>query len=87
MELPGEPRHRLETAIRLTRFGLSMGLTLLYLALLVLIPLAGLVLFTGTRITLAEFWEKAVADPRVLAYYRLSFGASLIAASLNGVFG
>lgn len=68
-------------------FGLSMGLTLLYLALLVLIPLAGLVLFTGTRITLAEFWDKAVADPRVLASYRLSFGASLIAASLNGVFG
>jgi len=68
-------------------FGLSMGLTLLYLALLVLIPLAGLVLFTGTWITLAEFWDKAVADPRVLASYRLSFGASLIAASLNGVFG
>lgn len=68
-------------------FGLSMGLTLLYLALLVLIPLAGLVLFTGTRITLAEFWDKAVADPRVLASYRLSFGASLIAAILNGVFG
>jgi len=64
-----------------------MGLTLLYLALLVLIPLAGLVLFTGTWITLAEFWDKAVADPRVLASYRLSFGASLIAASLNGVFG
>ncbi len=64
-----------------------MGFTLLYLALLVLIPLAGLVLFTGTRMTLAEFWNKAVVDPRVLASYRLSFGASLIAAVLNAVFG
>lgn len=68
-------------------FGLSMGVTLLYMALLVLIPLAGLVLFTTTRIGPAEFLAKAVADPRVLASYRLSFGASLAAATLNAVFG
>lgn len=68
-------------------FGLSMGFTLLYMALLVLIPLGGLLLYTGTRMTPAAFWEKAVADPRVLASYRLSFGASLIAATLNVVFG
>ena len=68
-------------------FGLSMGCTLLYMTLLLLIPLGGLVLFTGTRMTAAEFWEKAVADPRVMASYRLSFGASFIAAGLNGVFG
>lgn len=68
-------------------FGLSMGLTLLYMALLVLIPLGGLVLFTTTRMTLADFWASAVADPRVVASYRLSFGASLAAAGLNAVFG
>jgi sulfate/thiosulfate transport system permease protein len=64
-------------------FGLSMGITLLYMALLVLIPLAGLVLFTGTRMTPAELWQTSVADPRVLAAYRLSFGASLLAATIN----
>lgn len=68
-------------------FGLSMGITLLYMALLVLIPLAGLVLFTGTRMTPAELWQTSVADPRVLAAYRLSFGASLLAAMINAVGG
>ncbi len=68
-------------------FGLSMGFTLLYLAFLVLIPLGGLVLYTSTRITWGEFWSRAVTDPRVVAAYKLSFGASLIAAVLNGVLG
>ena len=67
-------------------FGLTMGVTLLYMGLMVIIPLAGLVLFT-TRMSFAEFYTKAIADPRVLASYRLSFGASLIAAGINGVFG
>ncbi len=81
------PRFRLKQPSVLPGFGLSMGFTLLYMTLVLLIPLGGLVLFTGTRMTLAEFWEKAVVDPRVLASYKLSFGASLIAATLNGVFG
>jgi len=68
-------------------FGLSLGCTLLYMTLLLLIPLGGLLMFTLARMTPAEFWAKAVADPRVLASYRLSFGAALIAACLNGVFG
>ena len=67
-------------------FGISMGFTLFYMALMVFIPLAGLVLFTA-QISFEEFWAKAVTDPRVLASYRLSFGASFIAASLNGFFG
>ncbi len=67
-------------------FGLTMGMTLFYIGLMVIIPLAGLVLFT-TRMSFAEFYTKAIADPRVLASYRLSFGASLLAASINGVFG
>lgn len=80
-------RPRVKRPSVLPGFGLSMGFTLLYLALLVLIPLGALVLFTGARMTPAEFWDAAVADPRVRAAYRLSFGASLIAAALNGVFG
>jgi sulfate transport system permease protein len=68
-------------------FGLSMGLTLLYMALLVLIPLGGLVLFTADRITFSQFWASAVADPRALAAYRLSFGSALLAAAINAVFG
>lgn len=67
-------------------FGLSMGFTLIYLALLVLVPLGALVLFTS-RLTFDEFVQKAVTDPRVIASYKLSFGASLIGASLNAVFG
>jgi len=81
------PRLHVKQQSALPGFGISMGFTLFYLALLVLIPLCGLVLFTGTRMTPAEFWTKAIADPRVLASYRLSLVASLIAASLNGVFG
>lgn len=83
---------RIAQRIRLRRhsvlpgFGLSMGFTLFYMALMVLIPLAGLVLFTA-QMSFAEFWEKAVSDARVVAAYRLSFGASLIAALLNGFFG
>ncbi len=68
-------------------FGLSLGFTLFYLTLLVLIPLGGLVIFTGSRMTFAEFWAKAVVDPRVVASYRLSFGASFLAAGINAVFG
>jgi sulfate transport system permease protein len=66
-------------------YGLSMGMTWLYLGLLVLIPLSGLFLKTFT-LTWAQFWE-TVAAPRALAAYRLTFSASLVAASINAVFG
>lgn len=46
-----------------------------------------MVLFTGARISIEEFWLRAVADPRVFASYRLSFGASFLAALLNLFFG
>ncbi len=68
-------------------FGLSMGITLLMMALLVLIPLAGLVLFAGTNLSPADLWRTAIADPRVLAAYRLSFGAALLAALFNAAGG
>jgi len=66
-------------------FGLAMGLTLLYLSLIVLIPVAALFLRT-TSLSWGQFWSTATA-PRVLASYQLSFGASLIAALVNAVFG
>jgi len=67
-------------------FGITLGFTLLYTSLLVLLPLAGL-FFLTSQMSWADFVQKAVLDPRVLASYKLSFGASLIAALLNAVFG
>jgi sulfate/thiosulfate transport system permease protein len=66
-------------------FGLAMGLTVLYLTLIVLIPLAAAAL-KATTASGAQFWA-SVTSPRALASYRLSFGASLIGAAINVVFG
>jgi sulfate transport system permease protein len=66
-------------------FHLTLGYALLYLSLIVLIPLSALVFKTFT-LTWDQFWT-AVTAPRVMASYRLTFGASLIAALVNLVFG
>ena len=66
-------------------FGLAFGYTLLYLSLIVLIPLSATFFKTFT-LTWDAFWATVTA-PRVLASLRLSFGASLIAAVINAVFG
>ena len=66
-------------------FSLSLGFTVLYLSLIVLIPLSALV-FNTLAMTWDAFWS-TVTSPRVLAAYRLSFGASLAAALVNAVFG
>ncbi len=66
-------------------FGLTMGYTLLYLSIIVLIPLAALFLKTA-GMGWEQFW-KAVWNPRVIASYRLTFGASLVAATVNAVVG
>lgn len=66
-------------------FNLTLGYTLLYLGLIVLIPLSALAFKTFT-LTWPQFWE-AVTAPRVLASYRLTFGAAFIAAVVNVVFG
>ncbi len=66
-------------------FNLTLGYTLLYLSLIVLIPLSAL-LFKTFTLTWAEFWA-AVSSPRVVASYQLTFGASLAAALVNVVFG
>ncbi len=66
-------------------FKLTLGYAVLYLSLIVLIPLSALV-FKTLGMTGAQFWE-AVTSPRVLASYRLTFGASFLAALVNAVFG
>jgi sulfate transport system permease protein len=66
-------------------FNLTLGYTLVYLSLIVLLPIAAVFIRT-TELSLAEFWE-VVTAPRVMASYRLSFGASLLAAAINAVFG
>ena len=66
-------------------FGLTMGFTLFYLSAIVLIPFAGLVVRT-LELSWVDFWHLATTD-RALAAYRLTFGASLVAAVTNAVFG
>jgi sulfate transport system permease protein len=66
-------------------FTLSLGFTILYLGLIVLIPLSAVFLKTFTM-TWDAFWS-AVSSDRVLASYKLTFGASLIGALLNVIFG
>jgi len=66
-------------------FGLSLGFTIFYLALIVLIPLSAIFLKTFTM-SWDAFWN-AVTSERVMASYRLSFGAALIGAAINVVFG
>jgi sulfate transport system permease protein len=66
-------------------FGISFGVTVTYLALIVLIPLAALAWRT-TSLSGRELVD-AVLSPRALAAYRLSFGAAFVAASVNAVFG
>jgi len=66
-------------------FGPAMGYTLFYLSLIVLLPLAALA-FRSAALSWDGFWA-TVTEPRVLASYRLSFGASLLAAAINLVAG
>jgi len=66
-------------------FDLALGITVLYLSLVVLVPLSAAFLRTATM-SWPAFWD-AVASERVVAAYRLTFGASFAAALVNGVFG
>jgi sulfate transport system permease protein len=66
-------------------FGLAMGFTVLYLSLIVLIPLAALILRSSTQ-GLSSIWM-TINEPRVAASFRLSFGASFLAACVNAAFG
>ncbi|MBI2925329.1 MAG: sulfate ABC transporter permease subunit CysT [Verrucomicrobia bacterium] len=66
-------------------FGLTMGYTLLYLSAIVLIPIAGLFLRV-LELNWGDFWRLATTE-RALAAYKLTFGASFIAATANAIFG
>jgi sulfate transport system permease protein len=66
-------------------FGLALGFTLLYLSLVVLIPLSTL-FWKSASLGPSGFWQ-AVSAPRVVASYKLTFGASFAAAAVNAVFG
>jgi sulfate transport system permease protein len=66
-------------------FRLTLGFTVFYLCLIVLVPLMTLPIRTATM-GWSAIWQ-TVSDPRVVASYRLSVGAALIAAGVNAVFG
>jgi sulfate transport system permease protein len=66
-------------------FGLTLGFALFYFSLIVLIPLSGLFVKTSS-LTWEQFWH-TVTEPRALASYRLTFGASFLGALVNGFFG
>jgi sulfate transport system permease protein len=66
-------------------FGLTMGFTLFYLSALVIIPIGGLVVRT-LGISWSDFWHLATTE-RAIAAYKLTFGASLVAALANAIFG
>lgn len=63
----------------------AIGFTLVYLALIVLIPLSGLLLKTF-QLSLDDYWA-ILTNPRVLASFRVSFVAALVAAAFAGIFG
>lgn len=77
--------HRLKQNNVLPGFGLTLGYTLLYLSIIVLIPLSAAFLKTAT-IGWAEFWH-TISAPRVVASYRLTFTVSFLAALANMGFG
>jgi sulfate transport system permease protein len=82
----GTARRRSRGTFRaLPGFGLTMGCTLLYVSLIVLIPIST-AFVRSAELGPAKFWH-VVTTPRVLASLRLSFGAALLAAALNAVFG
>jgi sulfate transport system permease protein len=66
-------------------FGLTLGYTVFYLSAIVLLPLSALFVRTA-ELTWAQF-VKTLSEPRVLASFRLTLGASLVAALINAVLG
>ncbi|HVT87952.1 MAG TPA: sulfate ABC transporter permease subunit CysT [Tepidisphaeraceae bacterium] len=76
---------RLKQHSVLPGFGITLGYTFVYLSLIVLVPLSSLFLKTAT-LTWSQFWG-TISDPRVVASYKLTIGASFIGACINAVFG
>jgi sulfate transport system permease protein len=80
--MPGGVRAR---RTPLPGFGLSLGITILWLSLIVLVPLSA-VMIKSVSEGWGTFWA-AAGSPRALAAYRLSFGAAALAAAVNCLFG
>ncbi|WP_059369406.1 sulfate ABC transporter permease subunit CysT [Treponema endosymbiont of Eucomonympha sp.] len=70
---------------RLPGFGLTLGLSLVYMSFLILIPLSALVLYSA-RLSPKEFWT-LVLDERVLSAFKVSFSSTFFAAAINFFFG
>ena len=66
-------------------FKLTLGYTVLYISILVLLPLSTLV-WNTMQLSWADFWA-VITDPRVVASYKVTFGTALIAAMINVIFG
>lgn len=66
-------------------FGLTLGFSVFYLSLIVLIPLSGLFIKTSS-LSWDQFWG-VITTPRAIASYQLTFGASMVGAIINGLFG
>src|SRR5476649_1837437 len=79
------PRSHFKNPGILPGFGISLGFTVTYLSLIVLIPLSAILLKTAT-LHWAQFWE-TVTSPRVVASYKLTYGASFLSAGIDAVFG
>lgn len=78
---PTRPGSRFKSYSVLPGFGVSLGYTLCYLGLIVLLPLTALTL-KAAKLTWPQFWQ-TVTNPRVLASYELSFGAAFVASLFN----
>lgn len=77
--------HSIKKYSILPGFGLSMGFTMMYIGILVLLPLST-VFLRSAGVGWVYLWD-TVTEPRLVASYKLSFGAAFIAASINALFG
>ncbi len=66
-------------------FALSLGVSLLFVSVILLLPATGLIMQTS-NMTFSEYWQ-VIADPRVVASYKVTVGSALIASRFNGLFG
>jgi sulfate/thiosulfate transport system permease protein len=66
-------------------FGISLGFTMFYISILVILPLS-MIFYNSVTVEWSKIWD-TISDPRVVASYQLSIGASLLAAFINVVFG
>jgi sulfate transport system permease protein len=84
-KLFGDKRNAAKLKARLPGFGLTLGLSMTYMTLLIFIPLSALILYAA-HMSFGEFWA-LVSDERVVAAFRISFVSTFIAAAFNFVFG